>query len=196
MIVHEYERAVATQQATRQQTHTKGRIQNAQQPFERYAWYIAHVKQPNARHRSNTQTPIRGSSFCARLPVTSASKILKELYSNISYSVFKYIIVQQPRCKLCIVSHLSPQYTSQWPYNTADGTVTTPVQKRTVHFLFRPQIIVATKSFPRCCVYCLFKQAQYRNTTQQQNGTNQPQGERNHHTTTKHVGSPKIGHGK
>lgn len=33
------------------------------------------------------------------------------------------------------------------------------------------------------------KRAQYRNTTTKRN--NQPQGERNHQTTTKHVGSPK-----
>lgn len=138
---------------------------------ETHSSYMAHVKRPNTHHRSNTQTPIRGSSSSAGLPVTSASKILKELYLNISYLVFKYIIVQQPRCKLCIVYRLRPQYTSQWPYNTADGTVTTAVQKRTAHFLSGPQIIVATKSFPRCCVYCLFKRAQNRNTTRRHNET-------------------------
>lgn len=127
---------------------------------------------------SNTQTVIEGSSSCAGLPVTSASKILKELYLNISYSVFKYIIVQQPWCKLCIVSHHSTPATGCT--NTAGETSATPVQKRTVaHFLSTPEFTVATKSFPHCCVYCLFKRARNRNTTRHQQQQQQMK-----HTTT------------
>lgn len=128
--------------------------------------------------RSNTQTVIRGSSFCAGLPVTSASKILKELYLNISYSVFKYIIVQQARCQLCIVSHHSTSATGCT--NTAGETSATPVQRTTVaHVPSRPEFTVAVKSFPHCCVYCLFRRAQNWNTTHHQQQQQQMK-----HTTT------------